>query len=924
MLDLTDQSPILIITGMHRSGTSLTAAFLQAVGVNLGANLLKSNYGNPKGYFEDIDFVEFQRSILSACCHSNELGFPDWGWTEREQLNRQKLTIYRQQALQLIKSRSHYSHLWGWKDPRTCLLLDFWHQIIPNARYLFVYRAPWDVTDSILRLNIPFFSENPDSCLRVWRFYNRNLLDFYTKHSHCSLLVSLNALLESPEKVIELLQTKLNLSPSNYTQKKPDIVNKLKSIYDPKLLNNLELHHPLIRILSLSSFGYFDLLDQLEQAADLPSQSSRFQLPRNRDQLERLSLKLHQETIKVQLTPDSPQFLSWVSNCIHQYHNNSSYQTALNDLRQARQKVANFWLSTPADKLKNSYSGYVGKVHQMLLTSGVKDEPLTYAEKHLVDQLSDYVAKGFDAPDAIAYLLATMLYRRADQLPLQYDRAAVPQWFLDDLLAFMLYFPSYFQEKGEVENYYRYMQRLVDLIHNRIFTIPQSEIWQHVALVFADTVNFVPLYFSRQNLKDIYAKRGDILELILKSRGDQIDYRFGSRPANRTKIRLGLVKSNFAPISETFTTIPVFEHLDRDKFEIILYVLNKGDRPLDRYCQTRVDQVVKLPNKLREQVEIIRADDLDILFFGSILSNAAQHIILLALHRLARVQATYFASPVTTGIRNIDYYISGTLTEPGQEKNEQYREDLVLIKGTGFCFNYTIDPQESNLKPSRKDLGIPDQSVVFASGANMFKIIPELRETWAKIIATIPDSVLILYPFGVTWSGSYNQRAFINQMYAIFDNYGINPARLIILDALPNREEVKAVLNLADVYLDSYPYGGANSTVDALEMGLPSVVMDGNSLRSKQGAAMLRELQLFDLIAESEAGYIKLSVALGTDSELRKKKQREIREKMQEKPLFLDSIAYSSALGAVFQELLNRWLTINSRDTALPCPHFGK
>ena len=904
MLNNGTNHPVLIITGMHRSGTSLTAAFLQAIGLDLGDNLLRGNYWNPKGYFEDIDFVEFQRTILQTCSRSDETGFPDWGWTESEQLDKQKLNTNKEPAQQLVKSRSQQSGLWGWKDPRTSLMLDFWNQIIPNACYLFVYRYPWDVADSILRLNIPFFSEHPESCLKVWKFYNRHILEFYKKHSHQCLLVSLNALLASPDQVLELLTTKLNLPLKSPDKQAQDIKNILMSVYDPKLLSSLHLNHPLINILNLTSGGCFELLNQLDLAADLPSQFSRLSLQQNSGTLERLSLQLHQESIKVQLNVDSPQFLSWLSDCIDRYHHSTSHQSALAELRQARNQIAEFWQSAPADKLKNSYSGAAGKAHKMLLASGMRDEPLTDAEQREAEKLTQYVARGFDAAEAIQYLLAAMLYRRADQLPWQYGRTAVPQWFFNDLLEFMLYFPSYFQEVGEVENYGDYMQQLVDLVHNRVFSNPDSDIWQNVALIFADTVNFVPLYFSTKNLKNIYTKRSDILEFILKQRGHQIDFSFDKRPANRTKIRLGILKVNFAPISETFTTIPAFEHLDRDRFEIILYVLGASDRPLDVYCQSRADKLVKLPKELHSQVEMIRADDLDILFVGSIVTNAAQNIILLALHGLARLQTTYFASPVTTGIRNIDYYISGSLTEPLQAAQTQYSEQLVMMDGTGFCFNYSIHKEEARINPDRKSLGISEKSVVFISGANTFKIIPELRETWAKIIAAVPDSVLVLYPFGNTWSGSYIRQPFVNKMYAIFDKYGIDRSRLILLATLANREDVKAVLKLADVYLDSYPYAGANSTVDPLEVGLPTVVREGNSLRSRQGAAMLRDIQLFDLIADSEESYIKLSIELGTNAQLRKQKREQIEQKMQQKPRFMDSRAYSAALGDVFEKLL--------------------
>jgi transposase-like protein len=120
---------------MHRSGTSLTAAFIHKIGLDLGDNLLKYNYWNPKGYFEDIDFVEFQRTVLQTCSPSDETGFPDWGWTESEQLDLQKLNTNIEPAKQLVKSRSNHSELWGWKDPRTSLMLDFW-VVLHSQEYL--------------------------------------------------------------------------------------------------------------------------------------------------------------------------------------------------------------------------------------------------------------------------------------------------------------------------------------------------------------------------------------------------------------------------------------------------------------------------------------------------------------------------------------------------------------------------------------------------------------------------------------------------------------------------------------------------------------------------------------------------------------------------------------------------------------------
>ena len=606
------------------------------------------------------------------------------------------------------------------------------------------------------------------------------------------------------------------------------------------------------------------------------------------------------------------EYLEILGTCIHQYQQEKTYADALANIRLLRQQVAKQCVNLSKEKLEINYVHKLGKIYQMLANSGIKNEALIETESPFVSELIAEVAKGFTQPKAINYLLAAMLYCRAYQLPLSCEASAIPQWLLNDYWQFIFEFPHYFQEIGEVNRYYQHMQKWVDYLYQNILDNPHIKIWQNVALVFAKSANFIPLYFVSENLIDIYTKRSKIIEFVLKSRRYPINYQFPTRPESRQKIRLGILNAHFGTQTETFTTLPVFEHLNRHQFEIILYSNSVDNSPLEQYCKSRADQLVKLPSDFVSQVDKIRADDLDILLIGTNVTALTHNITLLAMHRLARIQVTSVSSPVTTGIRNIDYYISGQLAETLQNANQNYCEHLITIDGSPHCFNYTVYPEIVKIKHDRKTLGISEKAVVFVSGANFYKIIPELRETWAKIIASVPDSVLVLYPFGSAWSNAYAKMPFINNMRAIFAKYEIHPSRLVILDALPSRADVKECLKLADVYLDSIPYTGANSTVDALEVELPTIVMDADSFRFKQAAALLRELGIPDLIVESEEAYINLAVTLGTNSALRQHYREQIRQKMQMKPKFLDSRSYGEQMGVVFQNLFQEWLKLNS------------
>jgi predicted O-linked N-acetylglucosamine transferase (SPINDLY family) len=478
----------------------------------------------------------------------------------------------------------------------------------------------------------------------------------------------------------------------------------------------------------------------------------------------------------------------------------------------------------------------------------------------------------------------------------------------NDYLKFLFSSQPYFQEIGEADNYYQYLQNSLDYLHTSIFSNSDSDLWNQVVNNFIQSANFIPAYFNEKNLKNIYVKRAEILELFLKNNGCEVDYEFPARPTNRKKIRLGILATHFTPGSETFAYLPVYEYLSRD-FEVVLYSLKQTGHSLEQYCRSCANSFKLLPQNLSEQVNTIRADDLDILFIATNVTAVTNQICLLATHRLARIQVTSGGSVVTTGMRHMDYYISSTLTDPSPTAQEHYREKLVKLEGTAHCFSYGCDEEKATVKVDRESLGISEEAVIFISGANFFKIIPELIHTWAKIIAEVPNSVLVLLPFGPNWSNAYPKKAFENNLHKVFSQYGISAERLIILDPqpVPNREDIKEYFKIANIYLDSYPFSGTTSLVEPLQVNLPVISRQGNTFRSAMGAAMVRSLDIPNLVADSEESYIQLAVELGTNPELRKQKSDQIKQKMQQNPSFLDSRSYSAQMGALFQQLFQKY-----------------
>jgi len=205
-----EKSQPIVLTGMHRSFTSLTSSMLNELGIFMGNSILSSDIHNPEGYYESEDFLHLDRMICQISTES-ENSFPDWGWSSDLTMNFEKVKEFEECAKKVIYDKRKL-RLWGWKDPRTCLLLDFWDPIIPHAKYIFVYRHPAEVYNSVLKLKgIQLFQENPEYIEQCWRDHNQNIVNFAKKNRDRCLVINSNNLTQNPNKIKPLLVDKFGL-----------------------------------------------------------------------------------------------------------------------------------------------------------------------------------------------------------------------------------------------------------------------------------------------------------------------------------------------------------------------------------------------------------------------------------------------------------------------------------------------------------------------------------------------------------------------------------------------------------------------------------------------------------------------------------------------------------------------------------------
>lgn len=238
----------------------------------------------------------------------------------------------------------------------------------------------------------------------------------------------------------------------------------------------------------------------------------------------------------------------------------------------------------------------------------------------------------------------------------------------------------------------------------------------------------------------------------------------------------------------------------------------------------------------------------------------------LAALRLAPVQCAAFGHPATSGIENIDYFLSADAAEPN-DAEQHYTERLIRLPR--FAINYQLPDVSGKSTPIR--LANVQRPFVFCAQP-LFKILPHFDHVVARIARELPGCKLA---FMASLWPRVNE-AFLLRISGALRVVGIDPATTLELLPIMPYEEYLGTLAAADVVLDTSGFSGGNSSFDAIAAGAPLVTWRGEMLRGRQTAAMLDIVGLAELACVTDDEYVRTAVSLASSRERRS----QVRERM--------------------------------------------
>ena len=366
------------------------------------------------------------------------------------------------------------------------------------------------------------------------------------------------------------------------------------------------------------------------------------------------------------------------------------------------------------------------------------------------------------------------------------------------------------------------------------------------------------------------------------------------RPSNRC-LRIGYVSPDFRLHSVAYFIEAVIASHDRTAFQISCYSDVVRSDSTTKHLKDLADNWRDIFGMSDEQVaDLIHKDKTDILV--DLAGHTSQNRLLVFARKPAPVQVTYLGYPDTTGLETMDYRITDSWADPPGQTEHLYTEELVRLPLSFLCYKPDARTPIVSGTPA-----LESGHITFGSFNNCTKITPKVVRSWSRILSSVANSRLLLKSKPLSDTGAQEH---LRQMFV---QNGISSGRVEFCGYIPTTYEHLERYNSVDIALDTFPYNGTTTTCEAMWMGVPVIVLAGQTHASRVGVSLLSNVGLHDMIAESAEDYVEKAVRLAGDVDRLQELRAELRLMMAHSPL-MDARGFTRFLETAYRQMWSKWI----------------
>jgi len=364
-------------------------------------------------------------------------------------------------------------------------------------------------------------------------------------------------------------------------------------------------------------------------------------------------------------------------------------------------------------------------------------------------------------------------------------------------------------------------------------------------------------------------------------------------PSDRSperRLRVGYVSPDFETHVLSLFTIPLLQHHDQRGFEIFCYSSAEAPSPETariRACADIWREVAELDDAAL--AEVIRADRIDILV--DITMHMIGRRLLAFARRPAPIQICWLAYPGTTGLETMDYRLSDPFLDPAGTDTQVYSEETLRLPDSFWCYDPLTDAPVVSALPA-----LTNGRITFGCLNHFRKVNQQVIDLWASVLSAVPESrLMLLAPEGVARE----------RVCSRFGAAGVTPDRIHFVARCSRLEYLNRYREI-DICLDTFPYNGHTTSLDASWMGVPTVTLAGQTVVGRAGVCQAMNLGLPELIAATAEEYVRAASALANDLEHLSALRQTLRTRLQRSPL-MDGPRFAANLEAIYRDVWRRF-----------------